>query len=157
MGNTTPKGASLRSGAGAIRVGQVLLGLCLVVCCSWAALAVAQFLQGDITFGTTVSRMTHVLGRPTDRSISISLLAPDDLEAYAEYGVAAARYTGRTGITLRTLGTRCTGSTSRALGTGRAATRDGAGCIDTAGYKGSDCRSIYGTPAVVLGVNCAGS
>ena len=39
------------------------------------------------------SGVTHILGRPTDRSIAMSVLAPNEIEAFVEYGVSPGRYT----------------------------------------------------------------
>ena len=94
---TSTKIQGARPGTGAVRVGQALLAVGLVVACSWATLSLAQYLQNDISFGTTVAKMTHVLGRPTDTSISVNVLSPDDLEVFAEYGTAAGNYSGKTG------------------------------------------------------------
>ena len=38
------------------------------------------------------SGMTQVLGRPSDRAITLSLLSPADIEAYVEFGTAAGTY-----------------------------------------------------------------
>lgn len=42
------------------------------------------------------SGMTQILGRPTDRSIAVSVLAPNDIESYAEYGISPGQYTAKT-------------------------------------------------------------
>lgn len=42
---------------------------------------------------------TQILGRPTDRSIAVSLLSPVDIDAYVEYGESAGNYPGRTAVT----------------------------------------------------------
>jgi hypothetical protein len=81
------------------RYGEALIGLCLLGLCAWAALSGAQQSQNDITAGTSVAAMTQVLGRPTDRSIVVSVLSPTDQEVYAEYGTSPANYSGKTGIT----------------------------------------------------------
>ena len=83
----------------ATRYGEALIGLSLLGLCAWAALSGAQQSQNDITAGTTVAAMTQVLGRPTDSSIIVSALSPNDQEIYAEYGTSPANYTGKTGIT----------------------------------------------------------
>ncbi len=67
--------------------------LCL---CLWAAHSVAQQDATDVDSQTTVDGMTQVLGRPTDHSIGLSVLAPNDLEAYVEYGTAPGKYNGKT-------------------------------------------------------------
>jgi len=97
MSHKAPQGASLRSGA--VGMGRVFLGLGLVILFSWGTFSVAQLVENDITSGTSVNKMTQVLGRPTDNSISVSVLSPDDLEAYVEYGTAPGKYTGKTGTT----------------------------------------------------------
>ena len=38
----------------------------------------------------------EMLGRPTDRSVTVNVLPAEDLEVYFEYGVAPGAYTGRT-------------------------------------------------------------
>ncbi|MBT4815454.1 MAG: hypothetical protein HN742_13650 [Lentisphaerae bacterium] len=43
------------------------------------------------------SEATHILGRPTDRSIAMSVLAPNEMESLVEYGVSPGRYTVTTG------------------------------------------------------------
>ena len=45
-----------------------------------------------------VPGLTPVLGRPSDRSITLSVLSPVDLEAYVEYGVKAGEYTTKTDV-----------------------------------------------------------
>ena len=42
------------------------------------------------------SRLNIVLGRPTDTSIAVSVLADPGTEAYVEYGTAPGRYEGTT-------------------------------------------------------------
>jgi hypothetical protein len=43
--------------------------------------------------------MSQILGRPTDRSITLSVLAPDDLEEFVEYGVKPGSYSAKTSAT----------------------------------------------------------
>jgi hypothetical protein len=43
-----------------------------------------------------VPPVTQILGRPTDRSIALSVLAPEALELYVEYGPASGEYAART-------------------------------------------------------------
>lgn len=50
--------------------------------------------RGDLK----VPAPTQILGRPTDRSVALSVLAPTGVEAYAEFGVATGKYTGKTPI-----------------------------------------------------------
>ncbi len=40
---------------------------------------------------------TQILGRPTDHSITVSILSPEDLEVYFEYGIKPGTYTAKTG------------------------------------------------------------
>ena len=40
--------------------------------------------------------LTQILGRPTDRSIALSVLAPVDLEAFVEYGPVPGKYAAKT-------------------------------------------------------------
>ena len=57
--------------------------------CLWAAFTKAQ--QGA---ETSVASLTQVLGRPTNNSITTNVLAPGNIEAYAEYGVKKGVYSG---------------------------------------------------------------
>jgi len=57
------------------------LGLCL-----WA------FTKAQQVGETSVASLTQVLGRPTNNSITTNVLAPGDIEAYAEYGVKTGVY-----------------------------------------------------------------
>jgi hypothetical protein len=41
--------------------------------------------------------LTMVLGRPTDRSITLSVLAPTAIEAFVEYGTTSGQYSDKTG------------------------------------------------------------
>ena len=41
-------------------------------------------------------QFTQILGRPTDHSITLSVLSPKDLDAYIEFGTKPGSYTGRT-------------------------------------------------------------
>jgi Calcineurin-like phosphoesterase len=47
--------------------------------------------QAELTF-------TQILGRPTDHSIAVSLLAPGDLDVYVEYGEQPGKYAGKTAV-----------------------------------------------------------
>jgi hypothetical protein len=40
--------------------------------------------------------MTQILGRPTDRSITVNVLASSDIESFVEYGVSPGKYTAKT-------------------------------------------------------------
>jgi len=73
--------------------GAGVLGLCM-----WAALSPAQQSLQSVDALTTVKAMTQVMGRPTDHSVALSVLGPDALEAYAEYGVKPGVYTGKTAV-----------------------------------------------------------
>ncbi len=73
-----------------------IAGAAILCACLWAALSAAQ---PDTDAATTVSGLTRVLGRPTDRrAIILNVLAPNDLETYVEYGVQPAAYTAKTGV-----------------------------------------------------------
>jgi hypothetical protein len=50
------------------------------------------------TSGTDVREMTQILGRPTDRSIVLSILTPSDMEIFVEYGVKTGMYTEKTPV-----------------------------------------------------------
>jgi hypothetical protein len=43
--------------------------------------------------------LSIVLGRPTDKSITVSVLSAEPQEGYVEYGAAAGQYTGKTAVT----------------------------------------------------------
>ena len=61
----------------------VLLGV--FVLSSWAQRRRA------VESGRVVAEMTQILGRPTDRSIVLSVLAPDAGDVFIEYGPGPAR------------------------------------------------------------------
>lgn len=71
----------------------VFLGLFL-----WTGLSGAFQGRLDVTAGTTVTALTQVLGWPTDHSITLNVLAPNDLESYVEYGAAPGKYTAKTAV-----------------------------------------------------------
>lgn len=48
--------------------------------------------------------LTQVLGRPTDRSVALSVLPSEDAEVYAEYGSEAGSYSARTPVLLARAG-----------------------------------------------------
>jgi len=85
----------VKSGNVKCRAGAaIFLGLCLL-----AALVVGQQKRPqDVTTETSVAGLTQVLGRPTDNAITTNILSPDDIEAYAEYGVKPGVYTGKTSV-----------------------------------------------------------
>ena len=45
------------------------------------------------------SNLTQILGRPTDRSVAINVLAPRDIECFIEYGESLGQYTAKTAAT----------------------------------------------------------
>ena len=47
--------------------------------------------------GVTAPVITQVLGRPTDTSIAVSVLASQPITTFVEYGTTKTRYTGKTG------------------------------------------------------------
>mgnify|MGYP006281248997 CR=1 FL=1 len=47
-------------------------------------------------FGVTAPVITQVLGRPTDTSIALSVLASQPITTFVEYGTSKTRYTGKT-------------------------------------------------------------
>jgi len=66
------------------------MGLAAVVLLTiFVGSAVSQRRAGsdDTAAGRALPGMNQILGRPTDRSITLSVLAPNDLEAFVEYGV----------------------------------------------------------------------
>ena len=70
------------------------VGLCL-----WAAFTEAQQTRPqDVGAETSVASLTQVLGRPTNNSITTNVLAPGDIEAYAEYGVKNGVYSRKTPV-----------------------------------------------------------
>jgi Calcineurin-like phosphoesterase len=75
-----------------------LAGAGVLCLCLWVALSAAQQGQQNVDAATTVTALTQVLGRPTDHSIALSVLAPNDVEAYVEYGTVAGKYSGKTAV-----------------------------------------------------------
>ena len=74
--------------------GALFFGLCL-----WAAFITAQQTRPqDVGGETSIAELTQVLGRPTNNSITTNVLAPYDMEAYAEYGVKSGVYTRKTPV-----------------------------------------------------------
>ena len=49
-------------------------------------------------------RLSMVLGRPTDKSMTINVLSADGLEGYFEYGITSGNYLHKTGITVFSAG-----------------------------------------------------
>lgn len=47
---------------------------------------------------SVVNTMSQILGRPTDRSITLSVLAPNDIEAYVQYGTKQGAYPAKTAV-----------------------------------------------------------
>jgi phosphodiesterase/alkaline phosphatase D-like protein len=47
-------------------------------------------------FGVTAPAITQVLGRPTDTSIALSVLASQPITTFVEYGISKTRYTSKT-------------------------------------------------------------
>lgn len=47
---------------------------------------------------TEFAALSLVLGRPTDKSVTVSVLAKDPLEGYLEYGTESGRYAHKTGV-----------------------------------------------------------
>jgi len=45
-----------------------------------------------------LDRLSLVLGRPTDKSVTVSILSADKLEGYCEYGPASGTFTRKTGL-----------------------------------------------------------
>jgi hypothetical protein len=60
-----------------------------------AALSAQRQLQPARAITASVG-LTQILGRPTDRSIALSVHSPTDVEAYVEYGTAPGSLTART-------------------------------------------------------------
>jgi hypothetical protein len=78
---------------------KVRIGITAVMAlCLWMGWSGAFQAQPDVTAGTAVSALTQVLGRPTDHSITLSVLAPNDLESYVEYGAGPGKYTAKTAV-----------------------------------------------------------
>ncbi len=69
-----------------------------VAACLCGALLTAQQAQESADAATTVTELSQVLGRPTDHSITVNVLAPNDLESYVEYGTAAGKYSGKSAV-----------------------------------------------------------
>jgi len=69
-----------------------------VFVCLCAALLTAQQAQESSDAATTVTGLTQVLAQPTDHSIVLNVLAPNDLESYVEFGTAPGKYTRKTAV-----------------------------------------------------------
>jgi len=54
---------------------------------------------GDTAYGATLSKYNIVLGRPTNNSIAISVIAGTSLNVYVEYGYKATSLTKKTSAT----------------------------------------------------------
>lgn len=76
-----------------------IAGAAMLCLCLWAALSAAEQDQQNIDAATTVTALTQVLARPTDHSIALNVLAPNDLESYVEYGTTPAKYAAKTAFT----------------------------------------------------------
>lgn len=71
---------------------------------NWA-LPVRAGTRSNITLGLNLaSSYTLLLGRPTDSSVTVSVIPDVDLEAYFEYGTEAGTYTGQTAPTTSVAG-----------------------------------------------------
>lgn len=57
------------------------------------AIDIGAYASGEVTFTAT-----ELLGRPTDRSVTINVVAEEDLEVYFEYGTQSGIYTNRTSV-----------------------------------------------------------
>jgi hypothetical protein len=68
----------------------------LVACVAPALPAIGGevYASGEATFTAT-----ELLGRPTDSSVTVNVLAEQDLEVYFEYGTEPGVYTAQTGVT----------------------------------------------------------
>jgi hypothetical protein len=83
----------LKSGRAIWRIaGPVVLGICL-----WVARTPGQQTPSqDVAGETSVQALTQVLGRPTDAAITVNILAPSDIEAYAEFSAKSGKYVSKT-------------------------------------------------------------
>ncbi len=72
--------------------------LAILMCAATCGLAQGQGKgergQGRAREGPA-ARLSVILGRPTDHGVTLSVLSASGLEAYAEWGVAGGKYTGR--------------------------------------------------------------
>lgn len=72
------------------------LALIVLVACvapALPAIGVEVYASSEATFTAT-----ELLGRPTDRSVTINVVAEEHLEVYFEYGTQSGVYTDRTGV-----------------------------------------------------------
>lgn len=71
------------------------VGLSILLClwARWSLPANAQRAAGPSPAGLA---LTQVLGRPTDHSITLSVLGPNDVQAFVEYGAIAGQYSDKT-------------------------------------------------------------
>jgi hypothetical protein len=70
----------------------------VVILCVWAnsPATPGPQRQAEKSTGTADWTMTQILGRPTDHSITVSLLTSKDLDVLFEYGLKPGIYTGKT-------------------------------------------------------------
>jgi hypothetical protein len=80
--------------------------------CAWLCIGLFEALEAQGPAAsppsistTTVSTMTQLLGRPTDNSITLSVLAPTDLASFVEYGIKSGEYTRKTAVAKSKAGT----------------------------------------------------
>ena len=79
---------SLTRRTAVLGLGAMALGVSLV----------AEQRGGRRAGGPAVTDTTIVLGRPTDRSITLSILAPQALDAFVEYGTSSEPFTTQTAV-----------------------------------------------------------
>jgi hypothetical protein len=72
----------------------------LILLCLWPGSPAAQRRRdrGEKPTDGARAEMNQILGRPTDRSITLSVLEPNDLEAFLQYGVKSGAYTKKTPV-----------------------------------------------------------
>ena len=65
----------------------------------------ATFAPDAATTASALVLGPELLGRPTNASVTLSVVPQADVDAYVEYGTASGVYTGQTGVVSRTAGT----------------------------------------------------
>jgi hypothetical protein len=70
----------------------------LIGAVAWSPVHVLAQRRAGRSTNATAPSLTQLLGHPTDRSITLSVLSPADVEVYVEYGVRPGQYGARTDV-----------------------------------------------------------
>lgn len=75
-----------------------LLGASILGASLLTAVLTAQQGDANVDAATTVTSVSQVLASPTDHSITLNILAPNDMESYVEVGTQPGKYTSKTQV-----------------------------------------------------------